>query len=411
MPDAATGDTVAAMVLQKTRAWWRDRPSHADALMAAALAVLCLLGWVLSEDTKATRSVDALAVSLMLLATLPVALRRRWPIAVLGVASAVVVIRQMLGYPETADTLAVVVAAYSVGAHVANRRAVHWTAGTLLTMLTALNLTHAISQRSTHALGNVLGNGIVFGTAFLLGDNARSRRLRVAALEERAHQLETERELRAAHAVSEERARIARDLHDVLAHSLSVIAVQAGGARRVVDTRPADARDAIGAIELTARESLDELRSLLGALRTDETVPGHRPQPGLDDLPALVESPDGEAIGLVVEGDRRPVSALVGTAAFRIVQEALTNVRKHAGPSSATVTVRYLPDEIAVSVCDDGRGAAAFPAPSRAGGEHIGLGLIGMRERTAICHGRLVAGPRPGGGWQVVATLPTRAPA
>jgi len=253
---------------------------------------------------------------------------------------------------------------------------------------------------------------VVFSTAFILGDNIRRRRLRVTDLEHLAERLRHEQVLLAERAVSEERARIARELHDVVAHSMSLMVVQAGGARRLVATQPERATEALAVIEETGRQALIEMRRLLGVLRTDQVAtpagapargssaaaPIAPPQPSLQSLEQLTETPDLPVV-LTVEGTAPKLSATTDLSGYRIVQEALTNVRKHAGPASAEVLVRYGANAVEIAVVDDGRGAAAAPATT-------GHGLIGMRERAALCGGHLHAGPKQGGGWVVAARLP-----
>jgi signal transduction histidine kinase len=207
--------------------------------------------------------------------------------------------------------------------------------------------------------------------------------------------------------VSEERSRIARELHDVIAHAVSVMVVQAGAARRVAVARPEQARDAMTSIESTGRQALGEMRRLVGVLRDNDEPTTLDPQPRLLDVPALVEQAReaGLQVRLEVEGEPRPLPAGVDLSAYRIVQEALTNVRKHAGPASVEVAVRYGPHALHIEVCDDGRGA---PVEAVSNG-HRGQGLIGMRERVALYGGRLDVGPRPQGGFRVLADLPLEA--
>jgi signal transduction histidine kinase len=231
--------------------------------------------------------------------------------------------------------------------------------------------------------------------AFVLERRAR----RAVALEERAVRLEEEREERERVAVAEERRRIARDLHDVVAHGVGVMTVQAGAARLLLEDDPARAREPLLAVEQAGRQALAELRRLLGILRRDERDSGLRPQPGLADLDELVAQARraGLPVELVVEGAPVALPAGVDLAAYRIVQEGLTNTHKHAGPARAGVAVRYEPDALELEITDDGRAGA------NGGGGH---GLVGMRERVALYGGRLEAGPRPKGGFTIHAHLP-----
>jgi signal transduction histidine kinase len=243
-------------------------------------------------------------------------------------------------------------------------------------------------------------------SAWALGTLGRTRHAYVDALVERGERIEREAAQQVALAASEERSRIAREMHDVVAHGLSVIVVQADGARYAARSDPAAAESALAAISGTAREALTEMRRMLGLLRSDDG-PDLRPQPGLGDLESLVA--DARASGLHVDATlpetppETPPEIADGIAltTYRVAQEALTNVRKHAGPEAAVrVDVSVGGDVVSVVVEDDGRGAAARDDGS-------GLGLVGMRERVTVHGGTLEAGPRPGGGFRVAARLPT----
>ena len=245
---------------------------------------------------------------------------------------------------------------------------------------------------------------LIVAGSWLLGHYVRTRRLLVAELEQRAADLERQREEQAGRAVAEERLRIARELHDVLAHTMSVVAVQAGTGRLVGADHPDAAIAALAAVETTARSAMDEMRQILTVLRADDG-PGAAvtPTPGLDDLPALVTqvAEAGIDVDVHVDGEPRPVPTGVGLAVYRITQEALTNVIKHAGRAHASVLLRYTDDDMVVEVRDDGRATA----PTVAAGGH---GLIGMRERAAVHGGELTAGPDPHGGFVVRARLPVK---
>jgi signal transduction histidine kinase len=260
-----------------------------------------------------------------------------------------------------------------------------------------------ITTRDDVHLGNWVVNYLQFVAAWLLGDNLQVRRKYVVELEERAERAEHAAELEAQRAVEAERARIARELHDVVAHSMSVMIVQTGAARRVLATDPTSAGEALERVEATGREAMTEMRRLLGVLRQEETPGGERlPQPTLRGLPRLIEL-FGEAnlpVTLVVDGEERELPPGIELSAFRIVQEALTNVLKHAGPATAEVRVQYGPSAVDLEIVDDGRGAASQPDLDG------GHGLLGMRERVELFGGQLHAGPRPGGGFVVRAHLP-----
>jgi signal transduction histidine kinase len=254
-----------------------------------------------------------------------------------------------------------------------------------------------------------VGNMGFLAAAWLLGHFVGVRRLYVLQLEERTAELEQAREELARRAVGEERLRLARELHDVVAHAMSVIAVQSGVGAHVANTQPKEAAKALGAIEATSRGALTELRRLLGVLRQENEPQGDlAPVPGLADLDSLLAevAKAGLAVRLQVNGMRPQLPAGVDLSAYRIVQEALTNVVKHAGSARAQVVVGYGDQDVTVEVIDDGRGAVTSASDGQAGTGH---GLIGMRERVQAFGGDLEAGPRPGGGFRVAARLPLAA--
>ncbi|MEU7606021.1 histidine kinase [Streptomyces sp. NPDC041003] len=239
---------------------------------------------------------------------------------------------------------------------------------------------------------------VALAAAWTAGDSVRERREHAEALYAQA----------TAQAVTAERLRIARELHDMIAHSVGVIAIQAGVGRRVIDTRPDDARNALAAIETTSKETLAGLGRTLGALRRADAGAGagsapRGPAPVLDDLDRLAASAEDAGIRVHVRwlGERRPLPADIELAAYRIVQESLTNVARHAGTRDCLVTVDYRADELSVEVENDGR---TGPAPGTGGA--AGWGIVGMRERIALLHGQFTAGPRPEGGFRVAARLP-----
>ena len=257
-------------------------------------------------------------------------------------------------------------------------------------------------------------------SAWVLGDSMGYRRAYAAALEERAARAERERDAQAQIASAAERARIARELHDVIAHYLSVMVAQADGGAYAFDATPERSRQALAEIGRTGRQALSEMSSLLGVLRTDPEAPPLAPAPTAAEIAQLVTQAReaGMNVGYAVEGPARPLPAGLSLEAYRIVQEALTNVRKHAGPGAAAeVTLRYGQDELLVRVADHGRGTAGLPRyGAGATADHgdpanpDGHGLAGMRERAAMYGGTVQAGPRPGGGFEVTARLPLPAP-
>nr|WP_269204688.1 sensor histidine kinase [Motilibacter deserti] len=252
---------------------------------------------------------------------------------------------------------------------------------------------------------DVVVNVLLFASAWLLGDSTRGRRERAARLEERAAQLERTRAAEAAAAVVAERNRIARELHDVVAHHVSLMVVQAEAGPVVVERDPARAVAAFDSISATGKAALVEMRRLLGVLRSDvgPDAPAAplAPQPGADRIDELVAGARAAGLDarLEVAGDVRPLPPAVDVSAYRLVQESLTNAVRHAGPARAVVRLAYEPECLAVEILDDGPGADS-PTPGS------GLGLVAMRERVAVVGGSLHAGPRDGDGWAVRARLP-----
>lgn len=267
-----------------------------------------------------------------------------------------------------------------------------------------LVVTTWVAQLQSH--GSV-SNGVTFtivpGLAMLIARRAvRDRELRAEALAARAELLERERELHAREAVASERALIARELHDLVAHHVSVMVVQAGAERHALGDEHPDTREALGSIEQAGRQALAEARRLLGMLRRNGDAEGLEPQPGVEQVDLLVEQLEraGLPVTYTVQGDRAALPAGVDLCAYRVIQEALTNVLKHAGPASAEVLVRYEPEALDVEVRDDGRGA------SQVNGDGTGHGLIGMRERVSLYGGELRTGPGAAGGFEVHARIP-----
>jgi signal transduction histidine kinase len=255
------------------------------------------------------------------------------------------------------------------------------------------------------APGEVVFSAAVIGGVWLAGRYAGGRQRRADQMTSYAARLEREQDRLAQEALASERARIARELHDIIAHSVSVMGVQAGAARLSMDTDPDRARQVLLSIEETAREAVGELRRLLGVLRPDNRPPELAPQPGLADLPGLLAQSQeaGVAVTLTIEGEPASLPAGVDLAAYRIVQEALTNVRKHAAPCAASVRIAYVDSRITLEVRDTGT-QARRPDTGKNGGH----GLVGMRERAVVYGGTLEAGSDTAGGFRVSAVLPAR---
>jgi signal transduction histidine kinase len=327
------------------------------------------------------------------LTTAPLAFRRRYPATAFGVIFAAVLVTH--DHVTTITFAAVIFAAYSAVLYSRFRWAALLAVGTAAVIATAAfpNTTPQVPARFTALLVLVPATAVALvmrGWRQRAGDSAQ-RLLRAEA----EHEAQTRR------AVEAERARIAGELHDVVTHNVSVMVVQAGAARSVLDSSPDDAREALLAVEASGRTAMSELRHLLGLLapaggEEDMLVP----QPGAARVPALVERvrAAGLSVELTVTG-ARDLPPGVDLAAYRVVQEALTNVIKHAGTSRAAVVLEYRPDDLLITVTDDGRLATGPGGPG-------GRGLIGLRERIGLYGGELDAGPRPGGGWRVRARIP-----
>lgn len=390
-------------VFRRPIAWLQDHPFAADVLLAVIVMAITLpQQWQTPPGNEGIvfRDPNAVGFTLSLLASAPIAWRRRAPLTVLALTGFGAAGYELAGFATSIAPFGMLVALYTVGAHCDRRDS------RIAAALSGLALTIVLAGvRWDVTIGNIISNFTLFGTAWLIGENLKTRRAYVASLEERAERAEETRAAEAQRAVAEERTRIARELHDVVAHSMSVMLVQTGAARRVLATDPVQAAAALQAVEATGRDAMKEMRRLLGVLREDSAPASLAPQPSLDGLEALVAqfAEAGLDVSLTLEGATRPLPAGIELSAYRIVQEALTNALKHAGPGvSVVVTVGYGDDGLDVRVLDDGRGAAAVAVGNGSGGH----GVLGMRERVDVCGGHLVAGPRAGGGFEVHARLP-----
>jgi len=382
----------------------REHPRAWDVLLASVLGGVSLVG-LLTVDVDvlpdSNRHADVVGVLLVVAIWTAVALRRRHTEAMTWIVALLIIPYWVLDYVDTGATLGVLVMIYTLAAHVDRPRSLQIGAIVGLALVAVMVAGVIAAEEDLPAIA-VVGNVIVFATAWTIGDSVRNRHAYLTEVEARAERAERDRELAAARAVLDERARIARELHDVVAHSVSVMVVQAGAGRRVLARDPAGAAAALEVVERTGRNALDELRRLLGVLRADDGASGTAPQPTAGDVAELVASwrAAGLDVELRTEGEVPPLPAGLGLTVYRVVQEALTNAVKHAGPARVEVVLRY-GDEVEIDVVDDGRGAAgASGLPSG------GQGLIGMRERVELFGGRLSVGPRSGGGFRVRATLP-----
>jgi len=369
--------------------------------LALFLSVLALvLLWYYWEFSQPVH--PALAVALTLAVILPLTLRRRFPIAILLVITVLLHLYRLLDIPEgTATAYALLLALFSAGAY-GSRRWRTWargiSVGSVAVVLTYLLFfrvttdTSLFTYEQNEVLGriaNILLNLILFGGAWWVGDIFRTSRERE---EENARQ-----------AVINERVRIARELHDVVAHHVSVMGIQAGGARRILPQQPEKAKEALSLIESSSRQAVSELHRLLGFVRQGQQTHELSPQPSLRQLSALVN--DMQDAGLPVEvkteGVERSLPPGIDLSAYRIIQEALTNTLKHASATKATVTVSYANSAVELEIVDNGKGLTGAD-----GREFRGKGIMGMRERVSLHGGRFEAGNMPEGGFSVRVTLP-----
>jgi signal transduction histidine kinase len=376
----------------------RAPPPLLDAALAVAVAAVNLIAIGVATEPGA-RPLDALAYALAVGYGAVLLARRRWPLGVLLAATVLQLLYYTVGYPGTTPAFSLAVPLYT--AAVAGY--LRW--GLLITafFMTAGAFVTTVHEGTPAAevFTGFLPQASLLVTLLLLGEAVRSRRAWQAEVRERLARAEAEREREAARRVEQERLRIARELHDVMAHTISVITVQAGVAAEVLADAPEHAREALATIRAASREAMAELQATVGVLRTgDGQQPPRAPAPGIGQLDSLLEAARGGGLRVqaVVAGDPRPLPPAVDLTAYRILQESLTNVVRHARATTATVTVRYEPDGVVIEVADDGRG------PGAAGGS--GYGLAGMAERAAALGGKLEAGPGPDGGFRVRALLP-----
>jgi signal transduction histidine kinase len=358
---------------------------------AVSVAMLALLVGVAATHPRHSGGAHTLALFLLApLASLPLAMRRRWPVPVFFVVLAASVAYELLG-PKATTVTGATYGLYTVAVQ-ADRR---WSLLALAAVEAGVVVNVMFTTTGKDNAATDAFTALVQLTVWIAAEGIRRHRAYIASLRERS--------LR--EALSEQRLQIARELHDIVAHAMSVVAVQAGVGSHLIATRPEEAAKSLRAIEETARAALSETRSLLSVMRDeDHDLASRSPVPGLDNLQALVRrvADAGQPVALHVEGQPRALPHSLELSLYRVVQEALTNVVRHAAPpASATVIIRYDDGGVAVEVTDDGRGTGNKRAD--------GHGLAGMRERVSLLGGELSAGPRAGGGYRVVAHLPAEA--
>jgi len=384
--------------------WMKSHPMVGDSLLAGALALFDLLIFVsrteVADDLEGRVWPWYLTIPVILGVVAPVVFRRRYPVLAAYVTL-------LIGIPHSALELGVAslfsscIALYTLVTYVGRRQAALYVAANVVISGVQVPLQYESFRQAVLSLVVV---SLMLALCWALGEFVGARRAYQAEVEQRLKLLEVERDHQARMAVAEERARIARELHDVVAHAVSVIVVQADGAAYAVHSHPELAERAVRTISATGREALTELRRLLGVLRSEDTEGELTPQPGTQSLAELAERV--RAVGLPVRleivGNVDDLPAGVGLAIYRIVQEALTNSLKHAGAGTKSlVRVERGGDHVEVDVSDDGRRSVGALV-----GVSGGNGLIGMRERALVFGGTLDAGPRTGGGWRVQARLP-----
>lgn len=377
----------------------RRRALVTDAMLAIGMFVASL-GSVTVWDAgdSAARPPDLWGYALIGMQTLPLIWRRRAPISVLTLTIIGFVIDRGLNYPGSWAVFGISAAIYTVGAQLEPRRSLLVGGITIDVVLAWTAIGVVVYDVEPLAL---LSEIAFLGFPLLVGRESYHRQQRMVELEARAIHAEHEREQRAAEAVVNERVRIARELHDVVAHEMTVMTIQSAGARRIIDSDPGQAAEAMASAEAAGHRGLTEMRRLLGMLRTSDPKTT-APLPGLGSLDGLVEQMElaGLPTRFEITGEARELPLGVDLNAYRIVQEALTNTLKHGGPNAtAMVSIHYNNDVLQVEVSDDGRGAAA-------GSGTDGQGLVGMQERIALLKGSMHAGPRPGGGFRVAAKIP-----
>ncbi|WP_435888798.1 sensor histidine kinase [Streptomyces niveus] len=385
-----------------TSKWWRE-----GAVTATAF-VLCLLGGVVQvDDTLTAPPAAAYVIAVVSCAVLP--LRHRAPLAALAATTASGVLVAPLGLllsPLIVAPALITAYSYALTART-ERRAAGAVLGTSVVLLVASTpLFGGVSWQDASRMGSVAAFPLMAG---VLGHSVRNRRAYLAAVEERARRAEESRDGEARRRVAEERVRIARELHDLVAHQITLANAQATVAAHLFDIRPEQTRKSLHELVETTGHALDELRSTVGLLRqSGDTAGPAEPAPGLSRLPALLASFRGAGLEVSVEqeGTARPLAPGVDLTAYRIVQEALTNVTKHAATGTARVHLAWNRDRVTITVADDGEGATGRPGAVAVPGRSAGYGLIGMRERATAAGGQLSAGRRPEGGFLVSAELP-----
>lgn len=382
--------------------WMREHTFLVDCGLAAAVMALSLVSHFLQGevDGREFRDPTWWTVALVVLANVPLAWRRKRTIL-----SALLTVGLQLGV-DMVDIngpawFGVALSLYALGAHSEGPARLRATVVITVALAAVLGLSLIVNVDGL-SVGDVVATAALMAVCFLVGELMRRRRRELSELAARADRAEHERELVVGQRVAEERTRIARDLHDVVAHSVSVMVIQATAASRNLERNPAAAAELLSNIESTGRQTMGELRQILGVLRDPVTPEAPVRTPVLTDIDALVQSVPELDVRISRSGSFDDVPTGIALSAFRVVQEALTNVTRHAGPNvTVDVMVDVTAERVNVTVSDDGRGASSRPSA-----EGSGYGLIGMSERVAAFGGQLRTGPRRDGGWEVRAHFP-----
>lgn len=379
-------------------------------LVAALVSVFAYYDEIENADPSFDRPWWLVLVALMLAITLPLAWRRRFPlVAAMLVVAGFLIESAVLEWPEQSITLLVSSLALYSAAVYGRHRVRTWVLALCLAAILSRVVRDLFFNGAVQPFARsffLAYNAVVLALPWALGAAIRSLRERETQLAERANELQREREENARQAVFAERVRIARELHDVVAHHVSVMGIQAGAARRVMDQQPDKVADALASIEVSSREAVGELHRLLGFLRRTGEADEIAPQPRFAELDDLIaQASQGQlAVHLTIEGEPQPLPPTLEVSVYRIIQEALTNTRKHSSGRTANVRLQYTEGGLEVEVVNDG---PCHAEPVAAGPS--GHGLIGMRERAGLHGGHLSAGPLPDGGFAVQATFPLTA--
>jgi signal transduction histidine kinase len=387
-----------------------------DSLLALFITVMQVQGTIARNAPDANPDLAGrpltdfghLGYVLLIVSGVAVAVRRRWPVAVFVTTALASAVYYGVGFPDGPGWLGLFVALYTLAAYGDGRRSLV-IAGVGITVLTVVWMVDAADVEPPDAIGWVFFRIGASVMSAALGESVRSRRVIAAEAQERAELAERTREEVARARVDAERLRIAREVHDTVAHAIAIINVQSGVTAHVLDRRPEQAREALQTIEQTSARALHEMRTILGVLRDDHGENGRAPYPGLGQIEELTGKARDAGLDITLEEAEpaAPLPSAVGNAVYRILQESITNVIRHVGPTRVTVALDPGVDGLEIRVTDDGpRDSATQPATRPDGPTGPGRGIPGMRERCQLLGGEFDAGPRPGGGFEVRARLP-----